>query len=164
MQALFLKIFRPAQPTAIRTSGWPDYSSAHGQFIKAAAAQSAPLARLIFYFMNKTLRSWNRKYTALRASTHAAYLRFHGKTKPYNYIDAIVGQKVAVFLFFRCKGFRCKKLLPVPGLWPAPALPPSLCLRTSVHPSHFPVSGFPFRPRGGFPRGYGSYDVKIHFR
>ena len=57
-----------------------------------------------------------------------------------------VGQKVAVFLFFRCK-----KLLPVPGLWPAPALPPSLCLRTSVHPSHSPVSGFPFRPRGGFP-------------
>ena len=30
MQALFLKIFRPAQPTAIRKSGWPDYSSAHG--------------------------------------------------------------------------------------------------------------------------------------
>ena len=49
--------------------------------------------------MNKTLRSWNRKYTALRASTHAAYLRFHGKTKPYNYIDAIVGQKVAVHNF-----------------------------------------------------------------
>ena len=41
MQALFLKIFRPAQPTAIRKSGWPDYSSAHGQFIKAAGRTTA---------------------------------------------------------------------------------------------------------------------------
>ena len=121
-------------------------SARTSSFIKASASQPTPLPRLIFYFMNKTLRSWNRKYTALRASTHAAYLRFHGKTKPYNILDAIVGQKVAVFLFFRCK-----KLLPVPVLWQVLTLPPSLCLRTPAHPSHSPVSGFPFRPRGGFP-------------
>lgn len=46
-------------------------SSVPGPFAKASAAQPAPLARLIFYFMDRALRSYRVEHAALYASVHA---------------------------------------------------------------------------------------------
>lgn len=63
MQVLFSKILGTFCPQR--------KSSVPGPFAKASAAQPAPLARLIFYFMDRALRSYRVEHAALctQAST-----------------------------------------------------------------------------------------------
>jgi len=63
MQVLFSKILGTFCPQR--------KSSVPGPFAKASAAQPAPLARLIFYFMDRALRSYRVEHAALYASVHA---------------------------------------------------------------------------------------------
>lgn len=64
----FRNVLSPAQKLSVRTI---HKSSVPGPFAKASAAQPAPLARLIFYFMDRALRSYRAEHAALYASVHA---------------------------------------------------------------------------------------------